>query len=81
MAKCPCPRCLIPKNHAHQLGTKRDQRQRISLARVDDLSYRVKISNAREIIYKQNRTVDSVYVERILKPQSLVPTEVVIYCY
>ncbi len=76
MGSCPCPRCLVPKNSTDQLGTKSDQRQRVSLAREDNLQYRVKISNAREIIYAQNRTVDSNFVDNILFPESLVPTEV-----
>lgn len=76
MGDCPCPRCLIPKDRTHQLGTKRDQRWRKTHARVDNLHYRAKISSARNIIYKNNRTVNSVFVERLLKPQSLVPNDV-----
>lgn len=76
MGSCPCPRCLVPKDKADQLGTKSDQSQRVTLARRDNLQYRVKISNARDIIYEQNRTVDSEYVQNILKSESLVPTEV-----
>ncbi len=76
MGNCPCPRCLIPKDRTDLLGTKRDQKQRISLARVDDLSFKTKISSSREIIYKNKHPVDSVLVQRILKPQSLVPIEV-----
>ena len=76
MGDCPCPRCLIPKSRAHQLGTKRDQQQRKTLARVDSLCYRVKMSSAHDIIYKNNRTIHSVPVEDLLKAESLVPTEV-----
>lgn len=76
MGNCPCPRCLIPKHRAHQLATRRDQRQRKTLARVDNLQYRVKISSAREIIYKNNRAVESVAIQRLLKPLSLTPNEV-----
>ncbi|KJA27429.1 hypothetical protein HYPSUDRAFT_130944 [Hypholoma sublateritium FD-334 SS-4] len=75
MATCPCPRCLIPKARAHLTGTKRDGKQRISLARVDDSRHQAKISSAREIIYQNKRPVSSVLVQRLLKPQSLVPTE------
>lgn len=78
MAECPCPRCLIPKDCAHKLGTKRDKQQRVSLARVDNLQYRAKVSSAREIIYQQNRAVNSVFVHRLLKSESLVPTKVII---
>lgn len=76
MAEYPCPRCLIPKVCIHKLGTKHDKRQRISLARVDNLRYRANILNARKIIYEKNRTVNSVFVQNLLKSQSLVPTEV-----
>lgn len=76
MGNCPCPRCLIPKDRAHLLGTKRDKSQRISIARVDNQCYRAKISSARDLIYIKNRAVDSVPVQRFLKQQSLVPTEV-----
>ncbi len=76
MGACPCPRCLAPKIPDHPLGTKRDQNQRKKLARVDNLQYRANISSARDIIYRQNRAVDSVFVNRVLKAQSLVPTQV-----
>ena len=75
MAKCPCPRCLTPKDLLDQLGTKHDQSQRVRLARLDNLQYRVKISNARDIIYEQNRSVDSKFVDNILGDESLVPTQ------
>lgn len=45
-------------------------------ARHDDVHYRSKITQARGLIYKQNYTVNSDYVEDILKNQSLVPTRV-----
>ena len=78
MGICPCPRCLIPKGRAHLLGTTDDRNQRRDLARVGDQHYRAKITDARKIIYQNNRTVDSVMVQRLLKPESLVPTEVFI---
>lgn len=76
MAICPCPRCLIPKDHAHKMGMRQDKRQRVSLARTDNLQYRAKISSARDIIYQKHRAVDSTPVQNLLKPESLVPTEV-----
>lgn len=76
MGNCPCPRCLIPKDRAHQFGTKRDKKQRKSLARVDTLQYQVNVSSARKIIYQDNRTVQSKLVDNILKTKSLAPTEV-----
>ena len=43
---------------------------------MDNPRYRSKISSARKIIYEKNRTVNSKFVNDILKSQSLVPTEV-----
>jgi hypothetical protein len=74
MGGCPCPRCTVPKSRAHLVGTRRDRDDRIKLARVDDHQHRYKISRTRELIYQKNFAVDSAGVQRILKPQSLVPT-------
>ncbi len=78
---CPCPRCLIPKNRCHLLGSKRDKSQRTTLARVDNQRYRAKISSARDLIYIQERVVNGKPVQHFLKAQSLVPTEVSARCY
>ena len=51
-------------------------KERKTLARVDDDDRRCKIELARDIIYKKNYAVDNANVEAILKPQSLVPTDV-----
>ena len=77
MGNCPCPRCLIPKLSKHLLGTQDDWEQRKTLRRVDDSSHKKTISSARKHIYQKQRPVDSVLVQRLLKPQSLVPTNVV----
>lgn len=58
------------------LGTADDMRARLELARVDSEERRQAILNARKIIYKEGYAVTSDRVEKILKPQSLVPTEV-----
>lgn len=76
MGSCPCPRCLTPKDLLDQLGTGRDKNRRARLARIDNLQYRVKVSSARDVIYNQNCAVNSRFVDNILKPESLVPTEV-----
>lgn len=80
LGACPCPRCLIPLDRAQNLGMARDKSQRFSLARVDDTKRRVLISTARNLIYKQNYAINSAAVERLLKPQSLVPTLVWFGC-
>ncbi|KAH7904408.1 hypothetical protein BJ138DRAFT_1138545 [Hygrophoropsis aurantiaca] len=74
MGGCPCPRCLIPLSRVPDLGMARDMAQRRTLARTDDAHRRNAISNARKLIYEQGWAVDSAPVERLLKPDSLVPT-------
>lgn len=58
------------------LGMKLDMRQWVSLARVDDDDRKHGTQLARRLIYEKNYAVNSEAVERILKPQSLVPTSV-----
>lgn len=58
------------------MGTKRDAQRRETLKRHDDASKHQKVDMARNFIYNQGRNVDSVAVERVLKPESLVPTRV-----
>jgi len=76
MGGCPCPRCLIPMESMHLIGTKRDTKQRTTLARIDNLSRQAKVGSARRLIYESNFAVDCAAVERLLKPESLVPTAV-----
>jgi hypothetical protein len=70
---CPCPRCLIPKIRLHSLGMARDRQQRTTLLRSDEARDQLVVT-ARSIIYDQNRGVDSIAVENLLKPCSWVPT-------
>lgn len=83
LGDCPCPRCLIPLTLAHLFGTPEDKEYRTNKARVDDRSRQTKISKARKLIYGKitkkkdtNFGVNSAAVERLLKDQSLVPTDV-----
>ena len=73
--RCPCPRCLMPLNKIHNLGTVSDMRQRQSLARVDNLDRRSKVKKARSIIYDQDYAVNNEASEKLLKNESLVATE------
>jgi hypothetical protein len=56
-----------------QLGHDREQK---TLARVDDQARMWKVNTARDIIYNRNFAVDTTAVEKMLKPESLVPTAV-----
>lgn len=73
---CPCPRCCLPMASIPSMGTKPDALRRERLERKDDDTKRHKVSMARKFIYEQGRNVDSEAVERVLKPESLVPTHV-----
>jgi len=72
----PCPRCLIPKDRVNNMGKQRDIRQRETLARLDDVDHRHRVSVARDLIYEKNYAVDSAAVKRLLGKDSLVPTAV-----
>ncbi|KAF9230896.1 hypothetical protein BU15DRAFT_68802 [Melanogaster broomeanus] len=73
LGTCLCPRCLIPKDRVHALGTDSDSRDRQDLVRADSAGLRHKIINARRLIYDKNYAVDTAQVEALLKPESLVP--------
>ncbi|KAK7064901.1 hypothetical protein R3P38DRAFT_3302318 [Favolaschia claudopus] len=74
LGSCPCPRCKISKDKISGLGTKNDTKARTRDERKDDTSYRTKIASARRHIYELGKGIKSAVVERILSPQSLVPT-------
>lgn len=55
---------------------KQDRKQRVSKRRDDDEDMRRNIATARDFIYVQDLPITGVAVERLLKPQSWVPTSV-----
>ena len=58
-------------------GTEQDARDRVEHARRDGEDFRGKVEAARTEIFENGYTIDSnARVEPILKPESLVPTEV-----
>lgn len=63
-------------NRVPNMGRPRDMAQRQTLARVDDVDRRHRIASAREIIYEKKFAVNSAAVNRLLQPDSLVPTAV-----
>ena len=63
----------------HNLGMKRDMKERNTLARIDDHVRQKKIKTARAHIYDFGLGVTSTSVEGLLKGQSLVPTTVSLY--
>ncbi|QRV94382.1 colossin-A [Ceratobasidium sp. AG-Ba] len=72
---CPCPRCLVPLELAHKMGSRSDMQMRKRNPRRDNLSRQKLVQRARDIIYKEHRAVDNAEVQRLLQSQSLVPTE------
>ncbi|KAF7966162.1 hypothetical protein HWV62_39770 [Athelia sp. TMB] len=71
---CPCPRCLIPLSRVDRLGTVRDMKERKTLSRSDNQVKQQKVMDARHLIYQQHVAVDNEAVEKLLKDESLVPT-------
>lgn len=80
MGGCPCPRCTIPKEKIAGLGTRADQKIRVTHQRVDDEVRQSKVQQARDLVYTEGYVVTSQRVEEILKDESLVPTKVSPFC-
>lgn len=78
MGKCPCPHCKIAKEDIPNLGTDSDAAVRVEQVRRDDADRRQKVVDARKLIYERGYVVNSKKVDDLLKPESLVPTEVCI---
>jgi C4-type Zn-finger protein len=78
MGECPCPRCKIKKRDIWKLGTPEDMASRVELKREDDARRQEVVQSARKLIYEDGYVVNSKAVEDILKPESLVPTVVII---
>lgn len=76
MGGCPCPRCRRPKDALAAVGTRADREARETTARVDNEEHQRKVEEARTAIYDDGYVVNSEVVEGLLKPESLVPTQV-----
>lgn len=74
--ECPCPRCLVRKPDIPKLGMVTDMRNRIQNARTDTDTYWYGPKQARHYIYNRGFKLDGAPIERMLKPRSLVATEV-----
>jgi hypothetical protein len=61
----------------HLLGTHQDMEQRVSGHRVDNAARRALVEEARQFIYERRLAVDNAdRIEKILRPDSLIPTTV-----
>ena len=76
LAQCPCPRCLIFKSNIPRLGMEVDKKARQQLARVDSKEIQNTVNHARRLMFEEGINVSSVFIDRLLKLQSLVPTRV-----
>jgi len=76
LAQCPCPRCLILKSNIPRLGMEVDKNARQKLVRADSKAIQNTVNRARQMIFEDGINITSVYIDRLLKPQSLVPTRV-----
>ncbi|KAF4566601.1 hypothetical protein EYR36_012032 [Pleurotus pulmonarius] len=74
LGKCPCPCCLITKDDISGLGTKRDNKHRVTLARKDDEQRQSRVSKVRDWIYQAGHIIKSAFSECLLGPRSEVPT-------
>jgi hypothetical protein len=76
LARCPCPRCLTLKSSIPRLGMETDKNARQKLIRTDSKAIQDTVNRARRMMFEDGINITSVFIERLLKPQSLVPTRV-----
>ena len=76
LAQCPCPRCLILKSNIPRLGMEVDKKARQQLARVDSKEIQNMVNRARRLMFEDGINISSVFIDRLLKPHSLVPTRI-----
>lgn len=76
LARCPCPRCLTLKSSIPRLGMETDKNARQKLVRTDSKAIQDTVNRARRMMFEDGINITSVFIERLLKPQSLVPTRV-----
>ena len=72
----PCPRCLISKDKLPEVGTKIDDKRRVTNQRVANNHLFSDVRLARTWIYNEGYGVKAAAVERLLSPISIVPTVV-----
>ncbi|KAF7293837.1 hypothetical protein HMN09_01179600 [Mycena chlorophos] len=75
LGRCQCPRCTTPTELFHELGTIRDANRRVKNARHPTHKYLSMVSRARYFIYRAKAAVKGKPVERLMQPESWVPTE------
>lgn len=76
LGDCPCVRCTIKKSQIREVGTPADMAIRTAQRRLDNEERQRKVDSARRLIYESGYVVNSDKVDKFLKSESLVPTEV-----
>ena len=71
-----CPRCLSVKSKITEVGSKRDMRNRVNQARIDNDAHQFDIEIVRKMLFEKGINITSVKIDRILGPTSAVPTRV-----
>ena len=72
----PSPWCLTPKSKMDQTGSKLDSQFRKKNFCKYLLDY---VCTARDLIYRRAVAIGGVVIDRLLKPTSSVPTQVIIF--
>jgi hypothetical protein len=75
LARCPCPRCLIPKDRISNMGNRSDRCQRENI-RVDSERRQADVEMTRSWIFQRGYPVDGPQVKAKLGPTSAVPIRV-----
>ncbi|KAG8767288.1 hypothetical protein FRC12_006324 [Ceratobasidium sp. 428] len=70
----PSLQSLVLKSDIHKLGTRQDRKTRELNLRIQDSTYLDNVGESRRLMYKEGYVVNSVHVERLLKPDCSVPT-------
>lgn len=76
LACCPCMRCFVKKSRIPQIGLKRDMKNRVIHARVDNVLIHQSIELTRKWIFEKGFGVRSVHIQRKLDPTSIMPIRV-----
>ncbi|KZT18728.1 hypothetical protein NEOLEDRAFT_1079423, partial [Neolentinus lepideus HHB14362 ss-1] len=75
MGQCPCPHCLIHKDHLPDLGSPEDLAVWTEKHQIDNNARHSKVDQARRLVYEDGYVVNSEHVEELLKLESLVPSQ------
>jgi Zn-finger nucleic acid-binding protein len=73
---CPCPQCLVPMKSVDKMGTHADMCARTESLRRNNQWWQQLIQRAQSMIYEDRKAVSAKEVEALLRPKSMVPTQV-----